>query len=220
MQLEPAEAARRVLAQDDADPEVWKALRQGSDHNGQSYYLLLYAMGRRNTLRNVPALLVTVMKEGSWQRWRWVGQEFVAHTFGEYVTRAPPAGLGATLIIVEKLIADDPEALALFRKLTTKPLGTNQHTVSEGTDIVSTQPEHGNSRAYTLDRLKRKRPDLYAEVVAGRLTANAAAIEAGFRKHTIAVPADPEAAIAALVRKFGFGHVCAALHKLAKDRAA
>jgi hypothetical protein len=34
---------------------------------------------------------------------------------------------------------------------------------------------------YTLRRLKRDRPDLAAQVIAGKLTAHAAAIEAGFR---------------------------------------
>jgi hypothetical protein len=44
-------------------------------------------------------------------------------------------------------------------------------------NIITSQ---GTSRAYTLDRLQRERPDLFAEVVAKRLSANAAAIEAGF----------------------------------------
>jgi hypothetical protein len=42
---------------------------------------------------------------------------------------------------------------------------------------------HGNSREYTLARLDRDRPDLAAKVDAGLMTANAAAIEAGFRKN-------------------------------------
>jgi hypothetical protein len=40
----------------------------------------------------------------------------------------------------------------------------------------------GNSAIYTLARLDRDRPDLAAQVRSGRLSANAAAIEAGFRK--------------------------------------
>jgi len=42
--------------------------------------------------------------------------------------------------------------------------------------------EQGNSRAYTLTRLKREAPELFKRVVDGELSANAAAIEAGFRK--------------------------------------
>lgn len=44
------------------------------------------------------------------------------------------------------------------------------------------QAERGNSRAYTLDRLEKERPDLYARVKADELSANKAAIEAGWRK--------------------------------------
>lgn len=43
----------------------------------------------------------------------------------------------------------------------------------------------GNSRSYTLDRLKRERPDLYAQVINGELKANRAAIRAGFRARTV-----------------------------------
>jgi hypothetical protein len=42
--------------------------------------------------------------------------------------------------------------------------------------------QQGNSRAYTLARLMRDRPDLAAQVERGELSANAAAIVAGFRK--------------------------------------
>jgi hypothetical protein len=40
----------------------------------------------------------------------------------------------------------------------------------------------GNSKAYTLARLDRDRPELAERVRAGELSANAAAIEAGFRR--------------------------------------
>jgi hypothetical protein len=40
----------------------------------------------------------------------------------------------------------------------------------------------GNSRSYAVSRLQREAPDLFAKVAAGEMSANAAAIEAGFRK--------------------------------------
>ena len=68
-----------------------------------------------------------------------------------------------------------------FGRAMTVPVGSNQH--SEGHDNVMTLPaKQGNSRAYTLDRLQRERPELFAQVEAGKLSANAAAIEAGWRK--------------------------------------
>ena len=42
--------------------------------------------------------------------------------------------------------------------------------------------ERGTSRAYTLTRLKNERPDLFERVKAKEISANAAAIEAGWRK--------------------------------------
>jgi hypothetical protein len=39
----------------------------------------------------------------------------------------------------------------------------------------------GSSKAYTVSRLKRQAPELYEAVKDGKLSANAAAIQAGFR---------------------------------------
>jgi hypothetical protein len=54
------------------------------------------------------------------------------------------------------------------------------------TDLVNNvnevKPSKGNSRSYTVSRLQREAPELFAQVVAGTLSANAAAIQAGFRK--------------------------------------
>jgi hypothetical protein len=77
---------------------------------------------------------------------------------------------------VEKLIADDAEALAAYRDA----LVGKKHVHTDA-DNVSIKPKHGNSLTYTLDRLKRERPALFKRVVAGELSANAAAIAAGWR---------------------------------------
>jgi len=45
----------------------------------------------------------------------------------------------------------------------------------------------GRGVTYTLRRLKRDRPDLLKRVVSGELSANAAAVEAGFRKRPSAL---------------------------------
>lgn len=46
--------------------------------------------------------------------------------------------------------------------------------------------EQGTSKSYTLNRLSRDHKELFDRVVAGELSANAAAIEAGFRKVKLA----------------------------------
>jgi hypothetical protein len=60
----------------------------------------------------------------------------------------------------------------------------------------------GNSEPYTVARLKRDHKELAQQVIAGKLTANAAAIQAGFRVRTISVPLDPKRAGKILRRHF------------------
>jgi hypothetical protein len=55
-----------------------------------------------------------------------------------------------------------------------------------------TTVHRGTERTYTLRRLARDRPDLVSRIRDGELSANAAAIEAGFRKRTVTLIADPE----------------------------
>lgn len=68
------------------------------------------------------------------------------------------------------------------------PVGCNQYQKVDTTYNVSGDQNSihknpaGNSRAFTLSRLKKDAPELFDRVVAGELSANAAAIEAGFRK--------------------------------------
>ena len=53
-----------------------------------------------------------------------------------------------------------------------------------------TSDERGNSETYTIRRLCRDRPDLAEQVERGELTANQAAIEAGFRRRSMSIPVD------------------------------
>jgi len=81
-------------------------------------------------------------------------------------------------------------------------------------DSVATSGDDRGA-TYALRRLKRDHPELAEMVVAGKLSAHAAAIEAGFRQPTIAVSAaDPDAAVAALIRKFGRAAVLAAIERM------
>jgi hypothetical protein len=67
----------------------------------------------------------------------------------------------------------------MFRAVTTGHHGGNRRSPPENkSDNVTLEPKRGNRRAYVLSRLKRSRPDLFDKVVAGKMTANAAAIEA------------------------------------------
>jgi hypothetical protein len=116
-------------------------------------------------IKHIPSLIKQVIETRAWER-RWVCGYPVEHkTFRAFINTAPLDGMGwekeEDKERIASLLRFDPEVLALWRRETTAPLGTNQHT-----DNVSTlKPEHGNSLAYTLDRLKRERPDLFERVV-------------------------------------------------------
>jgi hypothetical protein len=56
-----------------------------------------------------------------------------------------------------------------------------------GENPANSRFSYGTTSGYTLARLRRDRPDLAAMVSAGELSANAAAIEAGFRKQPTAL---------------------------------
>ena len=72
-------------------------------------------------------------------------------------------------------------------------------TVRDG----DTNSKKENDATYILARLRRDHPELAEKVLAGELTANAAAISAGFRKRYIRVPAgDPAGAVSKLLTEY------------------
>lgn len=120
-------------------------------------------------------------------------------SFREFVESPPLKGLGEKLSDIERLIADDAESLVRLRELIVAPKHLHK-AKNDDADNVSIIPDlfthavpakkkadAGNSRAYTLVRLKNERPDLFEKVVAKELTANRAAIEAGWRKQETAL---------------------------------
>lgn len=65
----------------------------------------------------------------------------------------------------------------------TAPEGGDKRSETYTTDNnITSGRVTGTSRAYTLDRLSREAPGLYEAVCRKELSANAAAIQAGFRK--------------------------------------
>ena len=103
---------------------------------------------------------------------------------------------------------DDAECRQmLLEQMTVSPNpggnGSNQYS-SKGDNVTFAPNPRGNSAAHTLRRLKRDNPELAERVVNGELSANAAAIEAGFRKPTITLkPTNPVRAAEKIHAKFG-----------------
>jgi hypothetical protein len=156
--------------------------------NGQLVNRMSYAVADgEKSIKHVPLLIKEVIDTGAWQK-RLVGKLPVEHkTFRDFIVTAPAQGMGWStpedIKQVEALLRYSPDVLQQWvdalkgkhggdRKSEEAPI-KNDNIRLEG---------YGTSLGYTLDRLKREHSDLYAKVVAGDMTANAAAISAGFRK--------------------------------------
>lgn len=130
--------------------------------------------GAAGNLANVPALVSEVIETGAWREREQDGETYTHKTFLSFIETPPLSGCGWPKEKVEALIKDDADTLVRWRRAITGKQGAHSYNV--------TMSGRGNSRAYTLSRLKRERPDLFAKVAAGELSANAAAVEAGWRK--------------------------------------
>jgi len=116
---------------------------------------------------------------------RATGQRVQFSSFSEFVTTPPLEGLGATMDQLRGICRGDPEALVAIEDA----LGTRQGERNDLHDNVM-KSEQGNSTEYALRRLKKDRPDLHEQVLAGKIKPHAAMVEAGFRPKTMTLPSD------------------------------
>lgn len=124
-------------------------------------------------------------------------------TFRQFIELPYPVGVGSSVEQVKKIVLlksrheTHPETAANLAAMRAKVRALTEEESREviknggdrrgdGSSLTcqTEQPsgQGGNSRAYSIARLKRDRPDLADMVIAGELSANAAAVEAGFRK--------------------------------------
>lgn len=131
-------------------------------------------------LKTVPGLMRTVLNEGAWKKRELkTGKVATFNKFADFITTAPLEGLGESPELIKRLLHDDAETLMMFETAMVGP--AHRPKGGRSGDIVTTS-ERGNTKAYTLRRLSKDHPDLFEQVKAGELTANQAAIKAGFRK--------------------------------------
>ena len=149
-------------------------------------------------LKAVPGLVKRVLAEEAWRSFVTQRGELVEYDhFEEFVATPPLKGLGASADLVRSLVRDDPIALDLFDQATQRRPGRPEETLYNIQDKASS----GTSREAGLRRLRKDRPDLHAEVLAGALSTHAAMVKAGFRRRSMTVPMDsPESAAKALRR--------------------
>lgn len=145
-----------------------------------------------SALGDVPELLKRVLVEGVWRDFTTRRRQHVHHErFADFVTTAPPAGLGSDVDLVKRIVAHDMKAADLLDEAL-----QNRPAVHAGNNVPS-RPE-GNTRDKALRRLRKDAPELHADVLAGRLSAHAAMVKGGFRPETFSVRADPVSAVRTL----------------------
>jgi len=141
-------------------------------------------------LDSIPALLRRIIENRAWEC-RQVKMRGVVQlaNLRELITKEPMEGWGENPEKIENLIRDDVEVLAMWREaMKGKQGGDRRSDVAIKDDnVILDKANQGNSRSYTVSRLQREAPELFAQVVAGTLSANAAAIQAGFRKKPTAL---------------------------------
>ena len=162
-------------------------------------------------LRHVPGLLRQVLADEGWREFvSQRGEEVRPASFEEFVTTPPLKGIGAESVAqIERLVSDDPEALRMVREASTAKPGGDKRSAEYQTNSSNRTnglagtigPVRGETRSYTLDRLHRQQPDLYQQVVDGALSANAAAVQAGWRPRTFTVRADDPEHIARTLQR-------------------
>ena len=129
-------------------------------------------------LSNFPGLLRKVIVNRAWERRVNKGNVIELKNLRELITEKPIRGWGEDPKKVEAVIKDDPELLAMFREAMKEQ--------GKRTDLLPSDSEtsysKGETKAYQCERLSKVAPELFEEVKAGRMSANAAAIQAGIRK--------------------------------------
>jgi hypothetical protein len=162
----------------------------------------LMSSGIRNggaALDALPTLLMRLIGDDE-EGWRDFvtkrGEEVHHERFADFVTTRPLAGLGASVDVVRRLV-DGPDevnrrAVDALDRLTENPTGVNN---------VNTPRPTGNSQDRALRKLRKDAPEMHADVLAGKLTAHAAMVQAGFRPRTISIPIDRPEVIAAALRR-------------------
>ena len=167
---------------------------------------LARSLASGSALANVPSLIKKVIAEQMWRE-RFVTQTkqvIVFKSFREFVEADPPEGLKTSVSLLLRICTDyeDMEAVSLISTEAGgskgNPTGNNQYSGNVSITNISTveegKPPRGDTTDYTVRRLAKQRPDIHAKMLAGELSPNAAAIEAGFRKTKFQLPTDPAAA--------------------------
>lgn len=156
--------------------------------------------GGRKAFQTVPVVLHRIIEDRLWaDRVDRDGKPF--QSFEAFATHILWQGLESSIDDLLIYCRKRPDVQALIRGEVGASLPQGRPPING--DNVTFKTQKGNSPTYALKRLRRDRPDLFQRVVSGEMSANAAAVEAGFRRQTFTCPADVDRAADVLLRRFG-----------------
>lgn len=170
--------------------------------------------GDEHLFAQLPLMISEAIKDRVWERVQdRKGQPFT--TFESFVEHPLWQGLESSVDDLLAFCRKSPDTQAMIREAvsgqpTHADAGAKGGRGNKASDNVT--GFRGNRSTYTLRRLKRDAPELAERVVKGELSANAAAIEAGFRERQVQLAKDPQRAAQTIIAARGLGY--------AKDLAA
>jgi hypothetical protein len=127
-----------------------------------------------------PSLLKKVIEEKVWQRRVHHGRTYELPNLHALITRKPLEGWGEDPKKIEAIIKDNAEVLAMYREEMTEGAGRPSELISN--NITNKGSITGTSRAYSIARVKKDcEPETVAEVLAGKISPNAALVRSGIR---------------------------------------
>jgi hypothetical protein len=140
-------------------------------------------------LGSVPGLIKGIIETEAWrERKVQTGRIIKLDSFRDLIVLPPLEGWGEDPTKIEAVIRNEAEVLALWEKAIQGNAGRpSNERQPKSVDNINRLSSTGTSRAYTVTRLKSQHPKLFEQVKAGKMSANAAAMKAGFRKKTITV---------------------------------
>ena len=169
--------------------------------------------GGSESLGQVPGLLCRVLEEEAWRHFTTALGKDVQHArLADFITTPPLDGLGASVDLVKKIIAEDARTLDLLDQALRNPHGGDHRSGSARTNVsdihVGSARPAGTTRARAIRKLRTEAErgnevaaDLHADVLADRISPHAAMVQAGFRPKTISVPISKPERVAAYLRK-------------------
>ena len=154
--------------------------------NGETVRDLYRALGLgRDGLATARSLVLVATRDAAWQEFAVPGTgatvRYRPGEFVRFVQAQPLEGLGMSLDALIALFHDDPLVIDAIDAAVQRKSGRPERagTFDNIQGFVPPAPT-GTSVAATIRRLRKDRPDLHELVLNGKLSAHAAAIEAGF----------------------------------------